>query len=148
MSYKKCEQLVSDILKLKGFYQGDIVEYNNQEWIVLYQELKKKKPIKTEFCSILRYDNHGWVLIKEWVQIKDLKLKQRDISLPMVLEAMKIKNKNETFYLLYLTQEEDYRMMLIINNEGVEWVIRKNGKDCNLSDQSEEVFKLIVGVLK
>ena len=87
--------------------------------------------------------NNGYVLYKEHI-----KLIRKNITLPMVLEAMEVKVElfcTKKGYGKQTIKEAQFQRQISIMDL---WQLHKNNTDCTLYDQSEKLIKLVYEVLK
>lgn len=135
--YSKIEAQISKILKLEGFNVGDIVEIRAKQR-----------------CEVLKIEGNKLLLLEEnsgtiWWFDYVTNLIHRNITLPMILRAYEMVRKfhthleiNSKGYLTYWESPDEDK------TKQVDWILRKDGKDVPLFNQSEQCKKFIYEVLE
>ena len=137
----KLDKQLIEIFKRDYFKVGDMVEINECEGIVLGSVNICTNRILVTLAYECAFEEN----------VKDLKLIQPEVTLPMILRAIAGARVPET-YVIDVTGEiwsyivEDYVMKW--EYTGIDWVLQKDNKDCNLWEQSDETKQFIYEVIR
>lgn len=148
---------------------GDVVKHNNTHdssfityfMKIIYIDSQSFSHLSEPFSEVILVDTQN--NDKCSLYTKDVKIwvKRKNISLGMVLRKFEEVRKfhthldiNSKGYLTYWESGDEMNYDKEDDTKQVDWILRKDGKDCSLYDQIkhnskvEDLFKLIMEVLK